>query len=59
MKAYIKQTTQTSLFEQARIGFIKMGYECIYYKDNIDGLSKEDVVVGFNRIFTERFYNCL
>jgi hypothetical protein len=47
MKAYIKQTTETSLFEQAKIGFIKMGYECIYYKDLPNDLTKEDVVVGY------------
>ena|SRR6187402_3380734 len=47
MKAYIKQTTESSLFEQARIGFIKMGYECIYYKDIPEDLHREDVVIGY------------
>ena len=47
MKAYIKQTTETSLFEQARIGFIKMGYEVIYYKDTPSDLTKEDIIVGY------------
>ena len=48
MKAYIKQTTESSLFEQAKVGFIKMGYECIYYKEDLpDDLTVEDVVVGY------------
>lgn len=47
MKAYIKQTTESSSFEQARIGFIAMGYECIYYKDTPQDLSYEDTLVGY------------
>lgn len=47
MRAYIKQTTESSLFEQAKVGFIKMGYECIYYKDTPSDLTKEDVLVGY------------
>lgn len=47
MRAFIKQTIESSLFEQAKVGFIKMGYECVYYKDIPDDLNKEDVVVGY------------
>jgi hypothetical protein len=57
MKAYIKQTTESSLFEQARIGFIKMGYECIYYKSIPKDLTEEDVVVGYIGDIQKAFKN--
>lgn len=44
---YIKQTTITSLFEQARIGAIKLGYETVYYKEVPDTIAKDDVLIGF------------
>lgn len=47
MRAFIKQTNETSLFEQARIGFIQMGYECIYYTQLPKDITLDDVVVGF------------
>lgn len=47
MKAYIKQTTESSSFEQTRIGFIAMGYECIYYINTPKELTKEDILVGY------------
>ena len=49
MKLYIKETTESSLFEQAKVGFIKMGYECIYYKDTPQDLTDEDIVIGYIR----------
>lgn len=51
MKAYIKHSVDNSIFEQAKCGFIQMGFEIEYY-NNIDNTFKEkleyaDVVVGF------------
>lgn len=47
MKVYIKKTEENSLFEQAKCGFIKMGFEIIYY-DFIDKKIEDDsIVVGF------------
>ena len=47
MRAYIKQTDETSLFYQARVGFIKLGYECIYYTEVPNDITKDDIVVGY------------
>lgn len=46
MKAYIKKA-DNSLFEQAKCGFIHMGYEIVYY-DNLEVEVEDDsIVVGF------------
>lgn len=47
MKVYIKKTEENSLFEQAKCGFIKMGFETVYY-DTLNSKVEEDaIVVGF------------
>jgi hypothetical protein len=47
VKVYIKITTESSAFEQVRIGFIAMGYECIYYVNIPEFLTKDDILVGY------------
>lgn len=47
MKAYIKKTDDLSLYEQAKCGFIKMGYEIVYYDKITEPVEDDCVVVGF------------
>lgn len=47
MKAYIKKTDDISLYEQAKCGFVKMGYEIVYYDCITQPVEDDCVVVGF------------
>lgn len=47
MKVYIKKTEENSLFEQAKCGFIKMGFETIYYDVLTSRVEEDAIVVGF------------
>ena len=47
VKVYIKKTEENSLFEQAKVGFIKMGFETIYYDVLTSKVEEYAIVVGF------------
>lgn len=47
MKVYIKKTEENSLFEQAKIGFLKLGFETIYYNYLNSKVEEDAIVVGF------------
>lgn len=47
MKAYIKKTEENSLFEQAKCGFLKIGFEIIYYDVLNSKIEDDAIVVGF------------
>lgn len=46
-KVYIRKTKETSLFYQAEVGFIKMGYEIIHYETVPEDITKDDVLIGY------------
>jgi hypothetical protein len=46
MKVYIKKA-ENSLFEQAKCGFIQMGYEIVYYNKLETEIENDSIVVGF------------
>ena len=47
MKVYIKKVKDNSLFEQAKCGFVKMGYEIVMYSTLSEKVEKDAIVVGF------------
>jgi hypothetical protein len=47
MNAHIRKTVENSLFEQAKCGFVQMGYEIVYYDKEIPKIDEYSVFVGF------------
>ena len=47
MKVYIKISEDNSLFEQAKCGFVKMGYEIIMYDALSEKVELDSIVIGF------------
>lgn len=50
---YIRDSKETSLFKQAEVGFIKMGYNVLLYKNFPSDITRDDVVIGYiSDVFT-------